>query len=489
MDSFSVILKDDLQVDPRAYGELLAAAQGITVVEARMAIRRGGGIFAENLPEERALELAGKLEADGIGCWCVPASSLPALKAPRRATSVETTEEGLRCALLGDPEPQLLFWDGIGVVSIGLVLVPEIQEEVAGVRKQDVATVRRVEQEQRDFVRDRLLAVLTRVDLSHEENAPAAGAHHYFFDQLRRREAMQLKAFADVISSDGLEWWRLPLEETGYTADRGVACNYLAVLPIYARRKEAHTDRSRTLLQGGNVERLAFPTMEAFHRYTRWWTYRERLRTSAPPVVAAASGNGQAPAPVFEAPIRTVTAPARPAPWWRTAALAVGLLAIALIGAGVRFEQRGAQCLLCEKLRQDKVVRIWGIPARESLGTWIPPGPKSPYDTLIARNHEHLYTGFGYVRSGLFGMAPKNGRDPNGNAAPEEVDAAECANSLFTWVALGFASSDDVKEAWPRLFEHVRKIGDPGRRREVVDMMRANPDDQSMTKLLKELSR
>lgn len=492
MDSFSVILKDDIAVEPRTYGDLLASALGITVVEARMAIRRGGGIFAENLPEERAREVAGRLEADGIACWCVPASALPPLKPPVRATSVEATEEGLRCALLGQGEPRLLPWDAIGSVSIGLVLLPELQEEVAGVRKKDVAAVRRVEQEQRDFVRDRLLAVLTRVDLSHQENAPPSGAHHYFFDQLRRREGMQMKAFADVVSSDGLEWWRLPLEESGFAADRGVACNYLAVPVIYGRSKEAHTDRSRQLLQGGNVERLAFPTMEAFNRYTRWWTYREQLRRSAPPVVAALvapSGNGQAPRVTVEESIRTASAPATSAPWWRTASLAAVLLIFALAGAGMRFEKRGAQCLICSKVRQDDVIRLWGAALSESHGEWKAPGPKSPYDMMIARDHDHLFTGFGYERSALFGMATKNGRDPGGNASPEDVDASECANALLIWVGLGWASTDEVKEAWPRVFERVRKTGDPEQRKRWVDMMRADRGEQSMDNLRKELSK
>src|SRR5688572_9950270 len=211
MSPHTVILKEDVALDPRVYGPRVASILGITAVEAKIAVRRGGGIFAEQLPEEQARRLAETLEADGVGCWCVPSEALPALRVPRRVTSIEATPEGLRCSLQDQREPQVLPWDQVGVVSIGLVLVPELQAEIAGVRKKDVAVVARREQEQRDLVRDRLLAVLTRVDLVHEENAPAAGTHHYFFDQLRRREGLQMKAFADVLARDGSDWWRIPL--------------------------------------------------------------------------------------------------------------------------------------------------------------------------------------------------------------------------------------------------------------------------------------
>jgi len=46
MDLFSVILKEDVAVDPRTYGAILAPALGVTVHDARMAVRRGGGILA-----------------------------------------------------------------------------------------------------------------------------------------------------------------------------------------------------------------------------------------------------------------------------------------------------------------------------------------------------------------------------------------------------------------------------------------------------------
>jgi len=499
MNPFTIVLKEDVAPDPRKYGPVLAPILGVTVLEARIAARRGG-IFAENIAEEDARRLAEMLEADGIGCWCVPASALPPLKSPRRVTSLETLEEGLHGSLLGSPEARMLPWERIGVVSIGMVLVPELQEEIAGVRRKDVAAVVRREQEQRDFVRDRLLAVLTRVDPTHMENIPAAGAHHYFFDQLRRRDAMQLKAFADLVSDDGSEWWRLPLEESGFADRTGgaegggqEACNYLAVPVVYARRKEAHAERARKLLQGGNVERLAFNTIEDFNRYTRWWVWRERLRAhpelAEPSKFPAPSGNGRAPRAIAETPLSNREDETPPRFGWRTrTAAAVLILAIA-VAVGMRFERRGALCVICQKLRQDSVIRVWGVPVQENVGDWKESWPKSAYDEIIGKVHDHLYTGFGFEQEALFGIAPKFGRTPGGNATPEEADGGECANGLLKWIGAKEATVEEVRAAFPRLYERVKNTRDPAGRGRWKDLAGAQPTREAFDRLLAEISK
>lgn len=500
MDLFTLVLKDDVAVDPRKYGPLLAPVLGITVVEAKMAVRRGRGIFLEEVPEEHARRLAETLEADGIGCWCVPASALPPLRLPRRVTAVETLEEGVRCSLQGSPDPVLLPWDRIGVVSIGLVLVPELQAEIAGVRTKDVAAIVRREQELRDFLRDRLLAVLTRIDLSHAENAPPSAAHHYFFDQLRRKEAMQMKAFADLASDDGSDWWRLALEETGFvdrsngSAEVGqAACNFLAVPILYARRKDAHTDRSRELLRGGNAERLSFHTVEEFNRYTRWWTARERLRADPEPAelsrTSPPGGNGQAPGRFVPTPVGGEELDERPGIGWKTMTLAASLILAIFLSAGLRFEHRGAQCMVCQRLRQDDVIRLWGLPVRESLGAWKETGPRSTYDEIIGKDHAHLYDGFGFEQEAMFGLASRFGRTPGGNASPEEVDAIACANGLLVWRAAGQATLEEVRAAYPRLYDRVKNIRDPAARRRWLKLARAEPDRQSPENLLGEISK
>ena len=498
MTAYSVVLKEDVAVDPRTYGALLAPVLGLTVVDARMAVRRGSGIVAENLPEADARRIAAALEADGLGCWCVPSESLPPARAPRRVTSIETLREGLRCSLQDQPAPQTVPWDRIAAVSIGLVLVPELQEEISGIRNKDRAVVTRREQEQRDLVRDRILWSLGRVDLAHEENAPAAGAHHYFFDQLRRRESKRMKAFADLAIGDGSELWRISLEDSSFIdltddlTDPGLeAANHLAMPVIYARRPEAHTERSRKLYQGGNIERLTFSTIEEFNRYTRWWSCKELLESepalAAPAAAGEPSGNGHAPQRVEPRTERPLEPDAPPPAKGKMAVVIAILSFLLLLGAGVRFEQRGTDCLVCKWHRQDDVFRVWGAGLRVKPGEWTQPFPPSPYDQIVGKEHAHLFDGFGYMRKNLLGLSPEYGQSPGGNATPEERDACECARALLDWVERRQATPEEVAEVYGRLYEKVKSTRDEAGRRRWLDLARQNPDKEAPVSLMKEI--
>src|SRR6185436_2966476 len=81
---FTILLEADVTVDPRKYGDLVAPALGVTKVEARMAVRKGRGIFLENLDQDAANRIAGELEKDGIKAHVRAAEDLPALPAVRK---------------------------------------------------------------------------------------------------------------------------------------------------------------------------------------------------------------------------------------------------------------------------------------------------------------------------------------------------------------------------------------------------------------------
>src|SRR5689334_5285206 len=86
---FTILLEEDVLVDPRKYGDVVAPALGLTKVEARMAVRKGRGIFLENLPEEHTRRIAAELDRDGIKARVHPASELPALPPVRKVLQLE----------------------------------------------------------------------------------------------------------------------------------------------------------------------------------------------------------------------------------------------------------------------------------------------------------------------------------------------------------------------------------------------------------------
>src|SRR4029079_3887876 len=54
---FSILLEGAVCVHPRTYGGLVAPALGLTKIEARMAVRKGRGIFLENLDQDDAARI------------------------------------------------------------------------------------------------------------------------------------------------------------------------------------------------------------------------------------------------------------------------------------------------------------------------------------------------------------------------------------------------------------------------------------------------
>src|SRR6185503_15585383 len=65
---FTILLDEDVRVDPRKYGDVVAPALGLTKVEARMAVRRGRGVFLENVAEDHARRIVDELEIGRASC-------------------------------------------------------------------------------------------------------------------------------------------------------------------------------------------------------------------------------------------------------------------------------------------------------------------------------------------------------------------------------------------------------------------------------------
>src|SRR5689334_10865989 len=101
---FTILLEDDVLVDPRKYGDVVAPALGLTKVEARMAVRKGRGIFLENLDQSEANRIADELDKDGIKAHVRAAEDLPALPAVRKVMQLEHGEELLTYVLPGTNE-------------------------------------------------------------------------------------------------------------------------------------------------------------------------------------------------------------------------------------------------------------------------------------------------------------------------------------------------------------------------------------------------
>lgn len=150
-DRYHVLLEEAADVDPRLVAELVAAFKGVTPLQARAMVRRGGGVVGEDLPEEHAVRLHERLASAGVAVRVVLASSLPALPEVERAAEAEAGEEDLRLRTL-EGAALTLLWDQLMLANAGLVfdggyvdrgrLPPESIPGLHAMSEEDAAVVR-----------------------------------------------------------------------------------------------------------------------------------------------------------------------------------------------------------------------------------------------------------------------------------------------------------------------------------------------------------
>jgi hypothetical protein len=285
---FTVLLHADVPVDPRRYGPTVAPMLGLTVLEARLAVRRGRGIFLEGLKEEDARAVVALLAEDNILAEAVDASRLPALPAPRKMLQLDCGDD-----LLSFGDGEAVPWDAIGVVSLGVVARPEHQELFAHVDFRMVPPMHKLEGGERDLVRENLLL---RMSNRPKPDAPKRRPDSVL-EEIDRKWGKKVKVYLDLVTSDAGTWLRVPMEEVAYRylADSirmGGAWGLQALLnDLQEKAAAAFSPMALMLLDVGDIKSLVFPQVEEFSRYTAWCA----LRRFAWPTPAASSSPSPAP--------------------------------------------------------------------------------------------------------------------------------------------------------------------------------------------------
>lgn len=285
---FSVILHEDVPVDPRVYGPAVAPLLGLTVLEARLLVRKGRGIFLEGLKEEDARALVRRLAEDGIAAEAVDAAALPALPPPRKMLQLECSDDLL---LYGDGEA--LPWDAIGTVSLGVVARPEHQELFAHVDFRMVPPIHKLEGAERDLVRENLLLKMSaRPKGELPKRKPDS-----VLEEIDRKWGPKVKVYVDILTADVGTWLRVPMEEVAYrylpnSIRMGGAWGLQALLnDLQEKAFPAFSPMTLRLLGVADIKSLVFPQVEEFTRYGAWCALRRNLW----PTPAASSSPSPAP--------------------------------------------------------------------------------------------------------------------------------------------------------------------------------------------------
>lgn len=282
----TILLEEDVAVDPRQYGDRVAALFGISRLEARLLVRRGRGIFLENVPEEDARRLAGELLRNGIRSRVIPKDRIPPLPRPMKVTRLEGGGEALSYRT---PDGDAAVpWEAIFVASCGLVARPESGDFFSHVPFVSIPPLRRLEERDREIVRENLIL---KISTPPSGEPPKQSAPASVFEEIEQHHAAQVRVYFDLLTEDLGAWLRIPMEEAAYAHAAGQVRMGLSwgfqLLADDLRKKcpSAITEITAKLLEGSEPRALVFPRLEEFTRYTAWTALRRHLgpATEAPP--------------------------------------------------------------------------------------------------------------------------------------------------------------------------------------------------------------
>lgn len=270
---FTVLLHEDRPVDPRVYGPLVAPMLGLSVLEARLLVRKGRGIFLEGLKEEDARGLVARLAEDGLPAEAVDASTLPSLPLPRKVLQLDHGDELLTC---GD---EALPWEALGTVSVGIVARPEHQELFGHVDFRLVPPLHKLDGAERELVRENLLL---KMSAKPKAELPKRKPESVL-EEVDRRWGPKVKVYLDLLTADAGTWLRVPMDEVAYrymagSIRMGGAWGLQALLnDLREKALPAFSPMTLQLLDVADIKTLVFPQVEEFTRYTAWCALRRIL--------------------------------------------------------------------------------------------------------------------------------------------------------------------------------------------------------------------
>jgi len=309
---FTILLEDDVLVDPRKYGDLVAPALGVTKVEARMAVRKGRGIFLENLAEEPARKIVEELEKDGVKAHARSREELPALPTLRKITALERGEELLTYQLPGSGEREAVLWEALLVAHIGVVAKLEFKELFGHVPFGMVPALHKLEGAERELIRENLILKMEGKPASNRtknEKKPES-----VFEEIEQKYGTKVKVTADLITADLGLWLRVPLDEIAYVyAPGGVRMGgpwgfNLLVADLREKCAGAFTEMTLKLLESTDIREHVFPQIEEYNRYAQWVALKRSLWPSA----ASSSPSPEAPASPTDAGSSSASPAAEP---------------------------------------------------------------------------------------------------------------------------------------------------------------------------------
>jgi len=304
---FTILLEDDVAVDPRKYGALVAPALGVTVVEAKMAVRKGRGIFLENLAEDQARRLEEELRKDSIRARVVAREEIPALPVVRKSAMLDHGDEMLTFQPPGSSERESIPWDAVLVAQIGIVARPEFKELFGHVPFGMMPAIHKMEGSERELLRENL--ILKMEGRPADNRLKSEKRPESIFEEIDQRFGTKVKVFADLVTADLGLWLRVAMDEIAYVyMEGGVRMGgawgfQMFVNDLRSKCAASLTETALKLLEATDIREHVFPQIEEYNRVTQWVSLKRVLW----PTAASSSPSPEAPAPPTDADSSTVS--------------------------------------------------------------------------------------------------------------------------------------------------------------------------------------
>jgi hypothetical protein len=293
---FTILLDADVPVDPRKYGDLVAPALGLTKVEARMAVRKGRGIFLENLAEDDAKRVVDELGKDGIKAHLLAVAEVPPFPPVRKAALLEHGEELLTYTLPGTTERESIPWDAVLVAHVGVVAKPEFKELFGHVPFRMIPAIHKMDGLERELIRENLILKMEGKPADNRlknEKRPDS-----IFEEIEQKYGTKVKVTADLITADLGLWLRVALDEIAYLyMTGGVRMGgpwgfQMLVNDLRDKSPGGFSEMTLKLLEATDIREHVFPQIEEYNRYVQWVALKRVLWPSA----ASSSPSPEAPA-------------------------------------------------------------------------------------------------------------------------------------------------------------------------------------------------
>lgn len=277
----AIILHNDVPIDVRAFAPLIAGFLGITVIEAKMRIRKGRGIFLQGLDRSVAGEISVALREGRVFNDVVEDGALSLLPPMRKLTFVSRDDSMLCYRKSAGSFTEALAWEEIAIVGAGIIPVGQYADLFASVKFEHLPSIRDIDdRESQTIVRERMIE---KTKVERFKSIVVKNADNVF-DELDKKFGKKIKIFVDLVSRDFVEWLRIDMYELAYEVKQGTAkfggswgMKYIMEDIRAHVSKESMTQCLAQFIDGNDPNLLIFGDVEEFNRYLLWSLARRSL--------------------------------------------------------------------------------------------------------------------------------------------------------------------------------------------------------------------